>query len=99
MWFCPGAPSGSALLRQPHELAWRALGRCGGKGRTYHKCPCRSEIPQQRTVLVIDGSGDQHAARALLQAGAQIVFALVVGGEIAAQQRRLTRVMDARTTG
>src|SRR5260370_315636 len=68
---------------------------CGCKRRTYHKCPCRSEIPEQRTVLMGDRGCDQRAVGALLEAGAQVILALVVGGEIAAEQRRLSDVMDA----
>src|SRR5438270_5058555 len=84
------------LLRQSQQLAKRALWRCRRKWRTYHKCPCRSEIPQERTVLMIDRCRDQAARRRLLEPRAQIVFALVVGGEVAAQERRLPDVMDAR---
>ena len=48
---------------------------------------------------MVDRRGDQGAVGAPLQAGAQIVFAQVIGGDIASQQRGLADVVDGGSTG
>ncbi len=48
---------------------------------------------------MVDRGGDQGAVRAQLEAGAQIVFAQVIGADIAPEQRRLAGVMDVGAPG
>ena len=76
--------SGSRRMSQGEPAA--AAGANGGR---ITSASCRSEIPQQRAVLMVDRRRDQDAVGALLEPGAQIVLALVVGGDIAPEQRRL----------
>ncbi len=83
------------LFGQAKDLDRRARFGCRRKRRTYQKCLCRSEIRKQRGVLLGDGRRDQRAVVALFQACAQIVFALVVGGDVAAEQGGLPDVVDA----
>src|SRR3954452_8242683 len=71
-----------ASRRQPQDGAWRAGGGRRGKRRSDYKRLCRSEICEQRTVLVVYRRGNQYAILALLEPCAQIVLAGVVGGKI-----------------
>src|ERR1019366_6867445 len=84
---------------QPQEAAGRPCGCGGRKRRTDHKRLCRSEIPQQRTVLMVDRCGHEDAIAAHLETGAQIIFAHVVGGNGTPEQRRLADVMDVGAAG
>src|SRR4029079_2037757 len=86
-----------ASFRQAQELDWHACRGRRRKRRTYQKRPCRSEISKQRGILVGDRDRDQGAVRAGLETGAKIIFALVVGAEIAAQQGRLADMVDVLT--
>ena len=83
-----------ASHRQAQELASAARRNRRCKRRANKKSLCRSEISKQRGILVADRDRDQRAVRAGLQTRAQIVFALVVGGEIATRKRRLADMVD-----
>src|SRR3712207_421392 len=80
--------------RQPQHLARRAgLGlwreRCA-----HQKYLCRSEIRKKGGVLMVDGKRNARAVVAHLQPRTQIILALVVGGEIAAQHNALAPMMN-----
>ena len=76
----------NSLGGQPEDVASRAsLGR-RRKRQTDQKCLCRSEIPEQGTILMIDRRGDQSAVLARCETRAQIVLTLIIGGDSAAEQ-------------
>src|ERR1700728_390880 len=55
---------------QPQEAARRACGSGGRERCTDHKRLCRSEIPQQRAILMIDRCDRQYAVTAQPETGA-----------------------------
>src|SRR5271156_4641651 len=89
--------SGTHLARQPEDVTSRAGSSRRCKWRTYQKCLCRSEIPEQRTVLLVDLRCDQGAVVARREARTKIVLALVIGRNIAPKQSGLGGVMDRRS--
>jgi hypothetical protein len=79
---------------QPQHLARRAGFGLGRERRAHEKCLCRSEIRKQRGILVIDGKGDERAIVVQLQARAEIVLALIVGADVAAEHRAFAAMMN-----
>ncbi|MGY2936241.1 hypothetical protein ACVWZ6_005843 [Bradyrhizobium sp. GM6.1] len=55
---------------------------------------CCSEIRKQRRVLMIDGNNDACAIVTLLKMRAQIVLALVVGADVAAEHGAFTAMVN-----
>src|SRR5262249_45984422 len=72
------------LDRKAQDIAGRAARGRGREWRAYHECLCRSEIPKQRTVLVIDRRCNQRAVCPLGESCTKIIFALIVGDDFAA---------------
>src|SRR5215212_3310157 len=95
MSFCQ-EPRIRRSIRQSQNLHGAALRGRSRVRRTYHQTLCHSEIPEQRAVLLANRSSDDLAVGTRFQTRTQIVLALVVGGEVAAEQRRFFFVMDAR---
>src|SRR5579871_6535626 len=90
------APARDGLFRQSEDVA--GLARFGGRRErpADQKCPRNSEIRQQRTVLVVDGRGDQLAVFAHIETSAEIIFALIIGSNWPAEYGLFDPVADLR---
>src|SRR3954469_24428424 len=82
---------------EPQHFASRAGFGLRRERCAHEKYLCCSEIRKQRRVLMIDGKNDARAIVTLLQMRAQIVLALVVGADVAAEHGAFTAMVNHRT--
>ena len=85
-----GAFSAAAAGCRKASLRWLRV----QTARRIRSARAAARFPNSELSCWVTGVAIKRAISALLKAGAQIVFALVIGGDIAPEQGRFTRVMD-----